>query len=193
MPNKPEKPPETSGDRVKKLIDMYNKESPGEKITQFSLAEDLKIHYNAFNAKLNGKRTLTLNDAKAIANKFPGTRYQWIMLEDDFRTEGERLAHAFEKVKHEGNLLYTGLWSFAVLADYKIIPPILNNIDSPENHLKAIKGGYKIEKDDQMVSLSLEEMNRFENEVFDFVELKLKHLFKEKGDVNNGQHSRTQK
>jgi hypothetical protein len=44
-----------------------------------------------------------------------------------------------------------------------------------------MKAGYRITKDNQTVTLSLEEMNRFENEVCDFVELKLKHLFKQKG------------
>ena len=60
-------------------------------------------------------------------------------------------------------------------------PPNLSNTGSFENYFKQMKAGYRITKDNQTVTLSLEEMNRFENEVCDFVELKLKHLFKQKG------------
>ena len=84
-------------------------------------------------------------------------------------------------IRHEGNLLYTGLCAFAELTDYEVTPPNLPNTGSVENYLKEIKAGYRIMKDNQTVTLSLEEMNRFENEVCDFVELKLKHLFKQKG------------
>ena len=72
-----------------------------------------------------------------------------------------------------------------MLTDYEVTPPNLTNTGSFENYFKQMKAGYRITKDNQTVTLSLEEMNRFENEVCDFVELKLKHLFKQKGvDIN---------
>ena len=78
-----------------------------------------------------------------------------------------------------------GVRNRTMLTDYEVTPPNLPNTGSVENYLKELKAGYRIMKDNQTVTLSLEEMNRFENEVCDFVELKLKHLFKQKGvDIN---------
>ena len=84
-------------------------------------------------------------------------------------------------MNNEGDLLYTGLSAFALLNQFEITPPQTKGTGSLENYLRNIKAGYKIAKGEQAVTLSIEEMNQFENEVCDFVELKLKHLFKQKG------------
>lgn len=91
-------------------------------------------------------------------------------------------------MQDEAHLLFLGLNAFAKLCDYQIsaASPVHTDPAPVEEVLKAIREGYTIRKENQTVRLSVEEMNAFENEVCDFVELKLKHLFKQKGERNNG-------
>ena len=104
----------------------------------------------------------------------------------DYKNNAEKFGAAVSKMQNEGNLLFLGLGSFAKLCDYQIDSPVFKDHCSVEEALKPIREGYTIRKDDRTVQLSLEEMNDFENEVCDFVELKLKHLFKQKGERDNG-------
>lgn len=87
-------------------------------------------------------------------------------------------------MQHEGYLLLKGLSSFAQLANYQIkscSPVSTHNKISVEDTLKAARESYIISHNRASIQLSAEEMNAFENEVCDFVELQLKHLFKRKG------------
>ncbi len=133
----------------------------------------------------SGKRKLSAEYAR-LFGKVLGVQPSFLLGETDFETETARFHSVIGTMKHEGNLLYTGLCAFAMLTDYEVTPPNLSNTGSFENYFKQMKAGYRITKGNQTVTLSLEEMNRFENEVCDFVELKLKHLFKQKGVDSNG-------
>ena len=69
----------------------------------------------------------------------------------------------------------------------KCTPPVsAHGKIAVEDVLKAVRDGYTISHNHVSIQLSLEEMNAFENEVCDFVELQLKHLFKRKGASDNG-------
>ena len=132
----------------------------------------------------NGKRKLSAEYARLLGKVF-GVQPAFLLCETDYETETARFHSVIDTMNHEGNLLYTGLCAFAMLTDYEVTPPNLTNTGSIENYFKQMKAGYRITKDNQTVTLTLEEMNCFENEVCDFVELKLKHLFKQKGvDIN---------
>ena len=133
----------------------------------------------------NGKRKISAEYARLLGKVF-GVQPSFLLGETDFETKSARFHSVIGTMKHEGNLLYTGLCAFAMLTDYEVSPPNLPNTGSVESYLKEIKAGYRITKDNQTVTLSIEEMNRFENEVCDFVELKLIHLFKQKGVDSNG-------
>ena len=75
--------------------------------------------------------------------------------------------------------------SFAELNGYIVTAPDLRNGEDAEKLVDSIKVGYIIEKDGEKVSLSMEEMNHFENLLCDLVEQAFKYLFKERG-VDNG-------
>jgi hypothetical protein len=85
------------------------------------------------------------------------------------------------------DLLSAGLSAFATLTGYEIIAPrfIADSDDMEKASLTNVKG-YRICKENMSAELSLDEMRRFENEVCDFVELKLQHLLREKGGSSNG-------
>ena len=178
-------------ERAKGLFAWWKTEHPGERKTQQELANRMEISPIVLNAKLNGKRTLTESDARKIADFFPGVLVEYILGFVDYKTDGEKFSATISQVKDEGNLLFTGLSAFAQLTDYQIgltSPARSPNENSApiENWLKMVRDGYTIHHGDKSVQLTLEEMNQFENEVCDFVELKLKHLFRQKGDKNNG-------
>lgn len=178
MPRKRIEPNPLSGQRVKKLLKENTID--GMRATQERLAEKLDISTVYLSDIVRGSKRLTPELAIKIAKLFPPTRIEWLLGEDDFQTEAMRFMDEMAVIRHEGNLLYTGLCAFAELTDYKIMP-LAMNAGSFEEFFDAVKAAYRITNGTQSVTLSLEEMNQFENEVCDFVELKLKHLFKQKG------------
>jgi plasmid maintenance system antidote protein VapI len=178
MPRKRVEPNPLSGERIKKLLNGHKVD--GKRATQEWLAEELNITSVYLSDIVRGKKRLPPELAIKIAKLFPPTRIEWLLGEDDFQTEGMRFMDEMAMMRHEGNLLFTGLCAFAELTDYKITPLYLRS-GSFEELFDAMKQAYRMTKGDQDITLSLEEMNQFENEVCDFVELKLKHLFKQKG------------
>lgn len=133
----------------------------------------------------NGTRQISAEYAR-LFGKVLGVEPAYLLGESDYETVAAQFSSAIDKMNQEGNLLYTGLCAFAMLTDYHIEPPKLSETKSLENYFTERKKGYRITKDKQTVTLSPEELNRFENEVCDFVELKLIHLFKQKAGVKNG-------
>ena len=71
--------------RVKKLLNDNGK-------SQEWLAEQLDLSPVTISRLLTGKHSITDDRAKKIANLFPGTRHEWIMGEDDFQTDEEKLS-----------------------------------------------------------------------------------------------------
>ena len=157
-------------------------------IKQNHLSKIIHITQQSISNMMTGKATVTIDTVNQVTKVFPEYRKEWLLGLDDYKTEAdlkranaEQFSQAIDTMKYEGSLLYTGLSAFAKLSGFDITPPITRNTGSLENYFKQMKAGYKISKGNQTVTLSLEEMNRFENEVCDFVELKLKHLFMQKG------------
>lgn len=159
-----------------------------QKITQKQLSNIIHITQQSISSMVNGTATVTVETADLVTRAFPEYRKEWLLGLDDYKTEAdlqraraEQFTQAIDEMEYEGSLLYTGLCAFARLNGIEITPPQTKGTGSLENYFRAVKKGYTISKGEQAVSLSVEEMNRFENEVCDFVELKLKHLFKQKG------------
>ena len=73
------------GERVKELLKAEN-------MRQADLADLINFTPEHLNAILNGKRNLTADTAKAIAKIFVPVRHEWILCEDNFKTENEKIA-----------------------------------------------------------------------------------------------------
>lgn len=86
------------GRRVKQLLKEH-------KWTQKSLSEAIHQHAGAINAKLSGKRTITMGDAKDIAKLFPPVRWQWIAGQDNFKFPEDVAADALNRAKDDAKLL----------------------------------------------------------------------------------------
>lgn len=89
-------------------------------------------------------------------------------------------------VQEEGELLLRGLTAFATLNGYSI--SVLEGAGSGiEKLLDSIKRGYSIQDSaGTSITLSIEEMNRLENEINDMVKTRLNYLILDKKDAQNG-------
>lgn len=134
----------------------------------------------------NGTRAMSAEYAGLLAQVL-NVRTEYLLLKDDNKTNAAIFAKAITKKCHEGDTLMVGLSVFAELAGYQIEfnMPHSGKI-SADKALESIKTAYTLSHDGAVIRLSVDEMNAFENEVFDSVELQLKHLFKRKGVVGNG-------
>ncbi len=154
---------------------------------QKEFAEKAGYSPEYISAITTGKKALPMKTAKEMISKFfPKVSLEWLMGETDYRNIYAKFQSQIEQCQYEGILLSTGLSAFGELAGYRIKYADIHDGISLEELLGEMKNGYKITKGEETISLSIDEMNQFENEVLDFVELKFKHLFKQKGEKNNG-------
>lgn len=159
------------GDFVKRLIKEHN-------MTQVQLAIKMNRAPEDLNPILNGKRTLSVEAAEKIADEFPGeVSAAWLLGLSEHKTVADHFTKVINEMNQEADLLFTGLSSFALLSGYEIIQPKIGGNASLDEMFQEIHSGYVIKKGERSISLSCVDMNRFENEVNDFVELMLKHLF----------------
>lgn len=158
-------------------------------IKQTKLSEETGISQQAISAMVQGKANVTETTAEIMAEKFPQYSVKWLLGFTDYKNNAEEFRITISRMQHEGDLLLKGLSSFAQLANYQIklcSPVSAHGKIAIEDALKAVRDGYIISHDNVSIQLSIEEMNAFENEVCDFVELQLKHLFKRKEASDNG-------
>ena len=159
-------------------------------IKQNQLAVETGISQQSISAMVQGKANVTQTTAEIIVDRFPQYSIEWLLGFPDFKNNAEKCRSIISQAQHEGDLLLSGLSAFAQLNDYQIklcSPPVsAHGKIAVEDVLKAVRDGYTISHNHVSIQLSLEEMNAFENEVCDFVELQLKHLFKRKGASDNG-------
>lgn len=158
-------------------------------IKQTRLSEETGISQQAISAMVQGKANVTETTAAIMAEKFPQYSVEWLLGFTDYKNNTEEFGITVSQMQHEGYLLLKGLSSFAQLANYQIksCPPVSTHGKIVvEDALKAVREGYIISHNHASIQLSIEEMNTFENEVFEFIELQLKHLFKRKGASGDG-------
>lgn len=74
-------------DRIKALLQERG-------MNQQSLADEIPLTAQYFSAMINGHRNFQVDVAKRIAEILPPVRYQWIMGEDDFKTERDLIEHS---------------------------------------------------------------------------------------------------
>lgn len=170
------------GERVKALLQA-------NKWTQGQLAEKMHTSVTALNAKLNGKRSLTEEDAEIIAQLFPPTRKGWILGIEQDRTQAVEILRIIEESGHQSALVHAGFKLLASAIGYEITFPLTiggipgrvtadkDGMINAEDAVKSVKQGYEIAKGEESVTLSIEQMNSFLNKLYAHIEVELKYLF----------------
>lgn len=172
------------GERLKELLEKHG-------VSQEELAERIGYSKEHISYIVNGKRNLTADAAEAIANIFKTVSVEWLLGFSPYMNAAEHFVKALDDMDREASTLFTGFSAFATLAGYSISTENISGKGTISEYFSSTKEYCKISKGEKQVCLSLEEMNRFENEVYDFVELKIKHLFAQKGAGGNGKSAGT--
>lgn len=113
-----------------------------------------------------------------LADRFPQYRITWILGYDDHMTDAEILLDSIQTAKKENDLLHQGFFSFTQLSGFKIDIASINKTETVENILQTMKEYCKISRDGKSVSFSIDDLNSFENEICDYIELRLLHMMK---------------
>lgn len=158
-------------ERLKKLIER-------EGIRQIELARLINRTQQNISKVINLKAALTEDNAQFIISAFPEYRIEWLLGYDDVMLKTDYFAKTLKKAQGESEIMERALFGLAALSGFAINPTNPASDRSVESILKAIKGGITFSRDGKNVSMSLTELNDFENELCDYVEMRLKRKLK---------------
>lgn len=165
------------GSRVKQLL----KE---QKMRQIDLAGKIHCTPEHLCAMLNGNRTITNEMAQSIADVFTPIRREWILCEDNYRTEQEKNYSQFCDWNNEWKRRIAGVEILASLSGYEI--EIFSTGTSKceiEMALRSLKEGYKIIKNGEVLATcSLERFNLLALDCQELVEQRIKSYVREVSD-----------
>ena len=163
-------------ERLKMLCD-------DEGITQKDLSKKIHISPQTISKIMNKRASLTEDNAKRIIDIYPKYRFEWLMGYDPYKTRSDLNFAILSHAEQQGDKLLLGLQSFASLSGYEISCP-LSSSDSKavKEIVDAIKLGYEINHHGKTAFISIDNMNRLQNEICDFVEFKLKKIVEEEND-----------
>ena len=160
-------------ERLKQLCEEEN-------IKQQELASLICTSPQTISKIINKKSSLTEDNASRIVALYPKYRFEWLMGYDPYKTNADLFMGVIADTQKESDMMMLGLQAFASLCGYEISREIP---DSCQNDLATVfrkaHAKYTISHNEEIAKISLEEMNRFQNEICDFVEFKLSRLIKE--------------
>ena len=161
------------GDRIKTIYKEMG-------LSQGKLAGELNMPQSAISEMVNGRRTVTETTARAIVEKFPKYRFEWLMGYDDYKTLMDLNLAIYQQAQHEGNLLDIGFFYFAKLNGYAVEHPDFSKAQYVDEALDLVNHGYRISKGEQTRQLSIHELRDLENDICDYIGYRLDR-YMEKG------------
>lgn len=160
-------------ERLKKLCE-------DERIKQKELSEKILLSPQTISKIINKKSSLTEDNAKRIIDLYPQYRFEWLMGYDPYKTTAELNIAILSQAQQEGDKLLLGLQAFASLSGYEILIPLsASGSRDVMEIVEAINHGYSITHAGKTVFISIDNMNRLQNEICDFVEFKLQKIVEE--------------
>ncbi len=153
------------------------------KLTQEELAEIMECDSRHLGYVENGHRPLSEALARRAAKYF-NVDFEYLMNEQSEKNQREKFVSLLSEAQKEAEFLNVAFLAFAKLSGYTVVESVPNDKEAC-SILDVIRAGCKIEKNGVSVSLSLGELNRFQNLLCDQAESAFKYLFDERG-VKNG-------
>ena len=158
-------------DRINKIMEIEGYNYHGGRN---DFAERIGMKPQNFSRCMNKKR-VGEETCKKIANAF-GYPLKWVLGHSDYMTTAEEFFSVLNEAGEKARLLNTGFFSFTQLLGYKAeIFPISGNI---EEAIGNIHRHCIISHEGKSKAFSLEELNEFENEICDYIEMRLKRIMK---------------
>ena len=134
------------------------------------------MNKNILSPILNGKKTLSDKHAEVFAEVL-NVDAAYLKGFQEYPTIQEGINQLQTRLRTESDLSNEGLFSFLKLRDYQIKPGSYKKTEMPiVNSIRSIHAGIEIRKDEKKVNLSLSELNIFQNEIADYIELRLKYM-----------------
>ena len=159
-------------ERVKILINR-------EGITQNDFAVRIGQTQQNISRILNLKTALTEETARIIVEKFPEYRIEWLLGYDDSMTNRDVLSSAINQMNEESSLMDTGFFSYLKLYDFEVSNAAFEKTgDLIADKIREVHSGVTITRDGKSVTLPLVELRQFQNEIGEYIELRLKHMMK---------------
>lgn len=168
-----------SGERLKNLCKEQG-------ITQTKLAEQINVTPNTLSKICKGKAPLTYRIADAIVKCYPLIRREWLMGLDEYKSQAEKSLAELSNFNTEWQQRLNAVKVLALLSGYEItLFNGENNKLSVDDALNAVKEGYKIYKDGQLLAVCpLERFNLLSMDCQELVEQRIKSYVREVS--NNG-------
>lgn len=140
-------------------------------LSQAGFEEKTGIPQQAISRYERNERPLERIDAEKAIAAFPDYRLDWLLGKDDSMTHLEKSRSAILDARREGALLDGGFRLLAELAGFSIEDPIMG--DEIEEVVANLHEGMLVSRNGQSTRLTIEQLNRIENQVLDFAEFLL--------------------
>lgn len=158
-------------ERLKELI-------KAEGITQTQFAGSVGMSQQNISRIITKKHALTEETARTIIDHYPKYPLEWLLGYEDYMTVADKLVAELSQAQEESDFMTFALIGLARLSGFTVDPAEQQSDNSPQSVINAIKKSVTFSRDGRSVSLSLAELNDFENELCDYVEMRLKHMIK---------------
>ena len=155
-------------DRLKTLIDASG-------ITQKQLADRIYQSQQNISRIIQKRQPLTEETARLIISAFPDFRIEWLLGYDDIMKKQDLIPTKYEKMRIEKDTLERSLFELIRLSDFSINLRSIENLVDLHDFLKKY---CTITRDGKTITFSVEDLNRFENEICDYIEFRLLHMMK---------------
>lgn len=149
------------------------------------LANQIGRSAQAISALVSGKSMMTKRTAELINEKYPDYSVEWLTGHAEYPNAHAEAVAVINQAKHESALLEEGfrclgeLMGYTVTKDYASLFESSGHSITVEAAFSAIKKGWLVCRNGKRARLSIDEMNRLQNEIADFVDFKLGRLLKE--------------
>lgn len=159
-------------ENVKKLIEWSG-------ITQIDFARTIHQTQQNVSRIINLKTALTEENAREIIKHFPGYRIEWLLGYDDYPTNKDYFLSMIDQQSKEGDLLNKGFFSYLELYGYTVTEASIEKSGNPiSDFIHDAHKGVTISRDGKSVTLQLHPLIEFQNEIGEYIELRLKHMMK---------------
>ena len=129
---------------------------------------------------VNMKANVTEETAHTILEKYPQYRFEWLMGLDDDKTVNEKNARIVSTAQAEGDTLWKCMISMSELRGFSIRPNLENQTGKIplDELLHFVCHSYIISRDGKSATLNVNEFNELENEICDYIEMRLSRIIK---------------
>lgn len=148
-----------------------------EHITQRVLAETIERDPVNLNRDLS-HNAVSLKTCEKIKKAYPKYNIKWLEGYDDYMTDAERIVNTLRKKMNKADAKVEIFQDFFYAFDYEYSSPAVTADTSPEEIDEFFQKACTVTKNGKTKTFTMEEWMNFQDEVFDFINVRLSHIMK---------------